>query len=275
MQVSVSSYSFAKMNLSPVECLHKAKELGFAAIEYIDMDMETAKRLREESERLDFPIICYTVGADFLIAQSVEAEAQRLHAQVDIAQVLGVQKMRHDATRGFPAPRSAYAGFDQALPILAQGCRMVTEYAAEKGIATMVENHGFFCQDSMRVAALAGAVGHPNFGLLTDIGNFLCADEDPAIACGNAAAMTKHVHAKDFHIKSGRCDNPGEGWFRSRGGNYLRGAVIGHGEVPVRQCLSILRGAGYDGYVSIEFEGMEDCAEALRIGRENLERAFS
>ena len=269
MQVSVSSYSF-KMDSTPVERLCLAKELGFAAIEFTDMDIRTAARLREESERLDFPIICYTVGADFLQAGSIEAEAERLYKQVDIAQALGAHLMRHDVSRGFQPLRAAHSSFSEAIPLLAHGCRMVTEYAAEKSVITMVENHGFFCQDSERVAALVGAVSHPNFGALVDIGNFLCADEDPAKATGNIAALALHVHAKDFHVKSGAGDNPGKGWFRSRGGNYLRGSIIGHGNVPVRQCLGNLKRAGYNGYVSIEFEGMEDCVEALKIGRENL-----
>ncbi|MCL2495100.1 MAG: sugar phosphate isomerase/epimerase [Oscillospiraceae bacterium] len=270
MQISVSSYSFSRMNTSPVERLRLAKALGFAAIEFTDVDTDTALRLREESERLGFPIICYTVGADFLRAASIEAEAERLYGQVNIAQVLGVHLMRHDATKGFPPLRAAHSSFAEALPLLAKGCRLVTEYAAEKGVITMIENHGYFCQDSARVAALVGAVSHPNFGVLVDIGNFLCADEDPAIATGNLAAMALHVHAKDFHVKSGSGDDPGRGWFRSRGGNYLRGAIIGHGSVPVRQCLGNLRRAGYNGYVSIEFEGMEDCETALEIGLENL-----
>jgi len=275
MQISVSSYSFSKMNTSPVQRLRLAKELGFAAIEFTDVDIQTANRLREESERLDFPIICYTVGADFLQAESIEAEAERLCKQVDIANILGVYQMRHDATRGFQPFRAAHSSFAEALPLLAKGCRMVSEYAAEKSVMTMVENHGFFCQDSGRIAALVGATSHPNFGALVDIGNFMCADEDPATATGNIAALALHVHAKDFHVKPGTGDDPGKGWFKSRGGNYLRGAIIGHGNVPVRQCLGNLKRAGYDGYVSIEFEGMEDCGQALAIGLENLERLIT
>ena len=271
MQISVSSYSFTQAKKDPVELIALAKELGFTSIEYTGVERETALRLREESERQNLPIICYTVWADFLKAASPDEEARRLFEQVDIAEILGAKKMRHDATSGFNAPQSAFNSFDQALPILAKGCRAVTEYAAAKGIATTVENHIFFCQDSLRVASLIGAVNHPNFGALVDIGNFLCADEDPAKATGNLAPMAKHVHVKDFHVKPGTCDNPGEGWFQSRAGNYLRGAIVGHGEVPVRQCLGILRRAGYDGHVSIEFEGMEDCLKALRIGRKNLE----
>ena len=272
MHTSVSSYSFAKLKKTPVEVVALAKELGFASIEFSgNMDRTAALVLREACERAGLAITNYAIWADFLRASSVEAEAKRLFAEVDVAEALGVKCMRHDASGGFPAPLNACNGFNQALPALAKGCRMVTEYAAAKGVATTVENHGLFCQDSNRVASLVGAVNHPNFGALVDIGNFLCVDECPTRACGNLAAMAKHVHAKDFHVKPGSCDNPGKGWFKTRGGNFLRGSIIGHGEVPVRQCLDNLHRAGYNGPVSIEFEGMEDCLEALRIGRENLE----
>jgi len=272
MKVSVSSYSFAQLNKSPVEAVAMARELGFDSIEYTGMDRETALRVREAADRAGMPVINYAVGGNFLRGDiSVEAEAERLCGEVDIAEILGAKKMRHDAAAGFNAPLNAYNSFDQALPVIAKGCRMVTEYAAKKGVETMIENHGYFCQDSLRVASLIGAVNHPNYGALVDIGNFLCADDNPAIACGNVAAMAKHVHAKDFHVKPGTHDNPSEGWFQSRGGNYLRGAIIGHGDVPVRQCLNILRRAGYDGYVSIEFEGLEDCLKGIALGKKFLE----
>jgi sugar phosphate isomerase/epimerase len=56
----------------------------------------------------------------------------------------------------------------------------------------------------------------------------------------------------------------------SRAGNYLRGTIVGHGNVPILQCVSILKRAHYTGWYSIEFEGMEDCLTALRIGLKNL-----
>ena len=40
---------------------------------------------------------------------------------------------------------------------------------------TMIENHGYFCQDSDRVERIITGVSHKNFGALIDIGNFLCA----------------------------------------------------------------------------------------------------
>ena len=87
-----------------------------------------------------------------------------------------------------------------------------------------------------------------------------------------SAPYAIHAHAKDFHIKSGNGENPGAGFFQSRGCNYLRGAIIGHGDVPVRQCINALKRAGYDGYLMVEFEGMEDPIKGISVGLDNLRR---
>ncbi|MEG1743118.1 MAG: TIM barrel protein, partial [Clostridia bacterium] len=107
---------------------------------------------------------------------------------------------------------------------------------------------------------------------LVDIGNFSCADEYNPASVGIMAPYAFHAHAKDFHIKPGNGDNPGDGFFQSRGCNYLRGAIIGHGNVPIRQCINALKRAGYDGYLMIEFEGMEDPLRGISVGMNNLKR---
>ena len=75
---------------------------------------------------------------------------------------------------------------------------------------------------------------------------------------------------KEFIVKDGNGQNPGKGFFMSRGGNYLRGTIIGHGNVPVTTCLNSIKKAGYDGWITIEFEGMEDTKTGLETGLENL-----
>ncbi|MGN0314686.1 MAG: sugar phosphate isomerase/epimerase family protein [Fusicatenibacter sp.] len=283
MKISVSSYSFSSLlktgALTQLGCISKAKEMGFDAIEIESIHphagsskQEYAKKLRDECERVGMPISNYTFGADLLNGSggNLEAEIERVKSEIDIAKILDADSVRHDATIGYPREIRGYRGFDDVLPRLSEGCRRITEYAAIKGIRTMVENHGFFCQDSVRVEKLVNQVANDNFGLLCDMGNFLCADENPIEAVSRVAPYAFYVHAKDFHVKSGMGQNPGEGFWKSRGGNYLRGAIIGHGDVPVTQCLSILKNAGYDGYVSIEFEGLEDCEMGISIGLANL-----
>ena len=281
MKISVSSYSFSQLlnsgERTQLTLVELAKQMGFDAIEFTDLcppegitEEEYAKQIKAESERVGLPVSSYTVGADFINAQDIEDEIARICRKVDTASILGVKVMRHDATSGFKGNEAKYKGFDQALPSLIKGCKAVTDYAKRYGIETCVENHGFFSQESLRVEKLVNGVADENFGLLIDIGNFACADDPSPVAVGRLAPYAKYVHAKDFHIKSGNAINPGRGFFRSRGGNYLRGAIIGHGDIPVMQCLSILKNSGYDGYVSIEFEGMENAVDGISTGLENL-----
>ena len=285
MQLGVSSYSYSRLvrngTLKQADVIGAAKEAGFQAIEFSTIAVPEGKTLaayatalRQEARQVGLPIANYTIGADFLNGSGgdLQAEIKRVKGEVDIAEILGAPGMRHDATGGFAAGHTGPKGFDDALPRLAEGCRAVTEYAAKKGIRTMVENHGFFCQDSARVEKLINAVGHPNFGVLADLGNFYCVDENAGQAVGRLARHVFHAHAKDFHIKPGNGFNPGEGWFLSRGGNFLRGAIIGHGDVPLLQALRALKRSGYNGILSIEFEGMEDVLGSLRIGLANLRR---
>lgn len=285
MKISVTTYSYIQLinlcKMTQLDCISKAKEMGFDAIEIESIhphdgssQRKYAEKLAAEAKRLHMPISNFTFGADFLNGSNgdTKEEITRVKGMIDIAEILGAKSVRHDATFGYPKEARKYHGFDDVLPIIADACRLVTEYAATKGIRTMVENHGFFCQDSDRVEKLVNTVAHENFGLLTDMGNFLCSDEDPAIAFGRVAPYAFYAHAKDFHIKNGMAPDPGEGFFMSRNGNYLRGAIIGHGDVPIRHCLKALKQAGYDGYIAIEFEGIEDPILALKIGLANLKR---
>ena len=77
---------------------------------------------------------------------------------------------------------------------------------------------------------------------------------------------------KDFLFRSGQEEKPGGDWLTTRGGNYLRGTVVGHGVVPVRSCIRQLRAAGYTGWLSVEFEGAEETLPALRNAIEYLHR---
>lgn len=288
MKYSVSSYSYARLirsgELTPFDCIAKTKELGFDAIEFVDFIdflpipenewIKHAEELKAECDRLGLEISSLTVGADFLNKDPKE-EIERLKKFADVGEVLGVKRMRHDATVGYPADSGKYCSFDCVVEELAGYFREVTEYAQSKGIMTMTENHGFYSQDSERVEKLYTAIHHPNFGLLCDMGNFMCADEDPAMAFARVAPYAIYVHAKDFILKSFDSCTPGEGSFQTRGGNYLRGTIVGHGHVPVKQCLYQLKRCGYDGFISIEFEGMEDVCDALRIGLDNLKRYWS
>ncbi len=290
MKYSVSLYSFnsaiKKGELTPLDCVAKAKELGFDAIEAVDFvnfdcpeeeREQRARELKAAADQANLEISSLAIGADFLNGSggNMEQEIQRVKGFVDVAAILGAPRMRHDITQGYGRDSGRYQSYESLIPTLADAVRQVTEYAQTKGVVTMTENHGFFSQDSQRVEKLYTAVNHPNFGLLCDIGNFMCADEDPAQAVARVAPYARYVHAKDFIWKSFYSEDPGEGSFQTRGGNYLRGTIIGHGNVPVKQCLHLLKAAGFDGTIAIEFEGMEPAVDGVRIGLANLKKYWS
>lgn len=282
MKTCVSIYSFGgyMAQLGIYGVIDKVAELGFEGIDFTldgdwtnGLDVETAKKAGEYAREKGLEIAASSCGANFLYGSNgvLMDEVDRLKKFIDFSVALGSPAMRHDVANGFTGRKYAL-GYDVALPRLTEGVRELTKYAEQQGIKTMTENHGFYSQDSERVSKLIDSVNHPNFGALVDIGNFMCADEETNKAVGVMAPYAFHVHAKDFHFKSGMDVFPGEGWFTTRGGNYLRGAIIGHGDAKVFQSVKILKRAGYDKFLSIEFEGMEDNLKAIRIGLANLKR---
>ena len=278
MKFAVSSYSFAQAmrdgRMTMLDVIPKAKEMGFDGVEIVPLTetMEEkralAPKLAAQAKEYGIEIAAYLVGADFL-KNGLDAQVELLKQEAEVAAMLGATKMRHDATAGKDADGNDVS-WDEALPVIAEGYRRVTEYAAGLGVHTMIENHGYFAQNSWRVKELVQTVNHKNFGWLCDIGNFLCADENPAEAVKVAAPFAVHAHAKDFHLRSVKRPKPNAGWFSSKRGTLLRGAIVGHGDVPVDVCIKTLVAAGYDNWLSLEFEGMEDCFMAIAEGYTNL-----
>lgn len=276
MQIGVSSYSFnayrSRTGCSYLALCDKAKELGFAGIEFVDLEgddpLKTAAEIREHCETIGLSVIAYTVSADFMADDPEKTVAAVCH-KIDICEALGAKLLRHDVC--YSLPDDPLFGWEDAVARMAPYIRRVTAYAAEKGIRTCTENHGYIFQKPERVEALIRAVGHKNYGWLCDMGNFLCADADPVLSVTTAARYAFHVHAKDFLFKEGGTEQP-DGFFPTAGRNWLRGTVVGHGVVPVAQCLEILKTAGYDGWVSLEFEGPEDPLAALLWGLQYLQK---
>jgi sugar phosphate isomerase/epimerase len=54
----------------------------------------------------------------------------------------------------------------------------------------------------------------------------------------------------------------------------LRGAIIGQGDMDMWKILSIIKNSGYDKYVSLEFEGMEDCVAGTTYGLETAQYIY-
>jgi len=285
MKPGVSTYSLVdkivSRQMSVLDVIQWISDQGGEHVEIVpagydlENNMELVDAIRLKAEGLKLDISNYAITANFVAgdAQACEAEIARVMKHVDIANRLGVKLMRHDVAFR-PAEEMTESYFLGDLDRMADACRRIADYAAQYGITTSVENHGHYIQASERVERLIRHVDRPNFKTTVDIANFMCVDEDPIQACKRNVPYASMVHVKDFYVRPSDFD-PGEGWSKSAGGNYLRGAILGHGDINVREILNMIKASGYDGYLSLEFEGMEDCLTGTRVGLDNLKRLWS
>ncbi|HWL52683.1 MAG TPA: sugar phosphate isomerase/epimerase family protein [Chthoniobacteraceae bacterium] len=282
MKIGISSYSLNKAiragELDLPGTLSWAAENGAEHVEITPMQTdltcnpELVETLVRRSRELGVELSGYTIGANF-VAESEEAflaEIERVKRHVEVAAALGVKRMRHDVASR-PVKEASVARFEADLPRLIHACREVADHARSHGVVTSVENHGYHMQASERVVRLVEAVDRENFRVTIDIGNFLCVDEEPLLAVANVLPLASIVHFKDFYRRRPESD-PGTGWFRSKAGYHLRGAIVGHGDIDIAAVARLIKGSGFDGFVSLEFEGMEDCRTGAKIGLENLRR---
>ncbi len=286
MRFSVSSYSYSqkisKGEMTQFDTIRKAHEMGFEGIEFTDLkpcedptleqQLAYAKELRAEADKYGMEIVAYTIGANLYhrTEEGSAAEVKRLKGQLDVAFALGAKLMRHDVCYS-EKHDGVTVSFAQMLPTIAKNAREITEYAQTLGIRTCTENHGFIAQDSDRVELLFNTVAHENYGILIDVGNFACADEDSAKAVSRLAPYAFHVHAKDFYVYPFGTEVTSDYYkIRTRGCNTLIACSVGEGNIPVAQCVAILKRVGYDGWFSIEYEGGADCIEGIAKGLEYL-----
>ncbi|MEN1989477.1 sugar phosphate isomerase/epimerase family protein [Paenibacillus hubeiensis] len=285
MKVGLSTYSLQQAlnrgDMTVLDAIRFIAEQGGEHVEIVPMGYSLVDQpdligqIGDTAAEVGIDISNYAIGANFVALESEEAleqEIRNVMNHVDIAAALGVTRMRHDVAFR-PAHEGTVAQFETDLPIIVQACRRIADYAAERGITTSLENHGYYVQSSERIRRVLHETARDNFKTTLDVGNFLCVDEDPISAVKNNIPYASMVHAKDFYLRP-ESRNPGEGWFQTAHGNYLRGAIVGHGDIDMYGVFRVLKQSGYDGYISVEFEGMEDCRTASRIAMDNVRRLW-
>lgn len=283
MKLGVSTYSlhqaFSAGKLSITGVIDYIANIGAEHAEIVPLGFSLTENpqliddIKDAARRGGIELSNYAIGANFagLNGEAYENEIERVKREVDICAALGISFMRHDVAS---SKDLSIGNFLAELPRLADACREIADYAKPYGITTSVENHGYFIQHSDRVQALVHAVGRDNFRTTLDVGNFLCADENPVTAARNNIKIASMVHVKDFYSRPSY-RYPGEGWFKSSGGSHLRGAIVGQGDIDMPQVLRIVKESGYDGYISIEFEGMEECMAGTKMGFDYVRRLWA
>jgi sugar phosphate isomerase/epimerase len=57
-------------------------------------------------------------------------------------------------------------------------------------------------------------------------------------------------------------------------GKYLRGAILGQGDLDIPMIIGDIKRSGFDGDIFIEYEGMEDCLYGTKVSLDNLKRIW-
>lgn len=273
MKTGIFSLPDRKMTFR--EAVDYAKMLGLDAIEpypngeLTQPDTDAARRIADYAAEQGIGVCCFSMGAD-LVSGDVKAEIERLKRYADVAAALGSPYLHHTL---YPQLNFGIGSipFKQALSRAVAGVREVYDYAEQQGVKCLYEDQGFYFNGVERFDDFLGEVNR-DVGVVLDMGNILFVGEKPEAFAARFAPLIRHVHAKDYLSKDGALPSPGPGWYVTRGGGYLRGTVIGHGVVNFQRVFGILQSAGYDGYFSMEYDGMEESRGAQKLGLANMRR---
>lgn len=173
---------------------------------------------------------------------------------VEVAKFLGAKSIRVNAAGEGTAEEVAANAVD--------GLSKLGEYGASKGINILVENHGGYSSNGAWLVGVMQNVGMDNVGTLPDFGNFCiertadgCAEEyDRYKGIAELMPYAKGVSAKthDFDAEGNEVHS-----------DYFR-------------IMKIVKDAGFEGYVGIEYEGTglsED--EGIKATKALLEKVFT
>lgn len=138
-------------------------------------------------------------------------------------------------------PPAEAAGLAAALAELADAC-------ADRGIVVSLEVHqNSYIEDSAAALALLRQVDRPNVGLNPDLGNILWGRAVPYESCEDAIERLA-PHAVYVHMKNMRRVFVA-GLDRAA---FVRTSLLERGDIDWRWAVSVLRAAGYAGFLTFE-----------------------
>lgn len=232
------------------------------------------------------PIENFSLNANFLGLTEGEYadEMARVKSYMEVCRKLGIRTLRVDcASFRRPIETNTTAHFTRELPLILGTYTALCAHAAPMGIKVLLENHGFHVNGSERTAQIFEAMKNvDNFGGQIDTGNYVCVDELADVAVRKNICYATTVHMKDFYIRPEDRD-PGDAklfdcsnsWFRSVAKRYLRGSILGQGDLNMPLIIKIIKRSGFDGNIFIEYEGMEDCLYGTKVSLDNLKRMWA
>jgi len=226
-------------------------ELGLPAVELEDAHIgePTPARLAElrtTADRHRVEIVNIALMNNFGLADDAKrrAEEARTAQWMAVSRELRTRFLRTFA--GWPEGERA-----ARWPATLDATRAVATAAEKAQVQLVMENHnhGGFVQTADDVLAIFGAVSSPALALLLDTGNYV----DGLASIRRTARLARHVHAKFRQVGADGSDR-----------------LVDHEAV-----IAELRQTGYQGCLSVEYEGDEAPETAVPRAVAHLRRVLS
>ncbi len=246
------------------------------------LDEPTLQTVRSAlaAKRLEMPMLCYSPNFTIPDPDQRQAEVAKQKSMIDLTASFGGKYCR--VLSGQAYPEVAYEdGIKWVLGCIEQ----CLHHAAKSEVILNMENHykdnywryPEFAQKREVFLDIVGRIDSPWFGINFDPSNALIAGEDPLVLLETVKHRVVTMHASDRYLESGSLEE-----LRAHDGSLgyaknLKHGVIGRGLNDYDKIFSILKGAGFDGWISIEdgVNGIDELRESVRFLRNKIEQYFN
>lgn len=272
-RIGLASYSLWQFQHNTLRDLDKnldlAAQWGFDGIEVLHRQMTSEEnaylqKLKQHALKHGLDLYGMATHQTFLTpdADKRQKNVELTIHQIELAYAMGIPSMRVQtgtwgtskdfddlmAHRGIEPPVEGHTDEEAFKWVI--DCFQKCLPAAEKcGVTMGLENHWGLGRTPEGILRIIKGVNSPWLRVTCDIGNFL---EDPYDKIDQIAPFASMVHAKTYY---------GGGLWYTLDLDYPRIA-------------GILRKHGYDGYLSLEFEGKEDPRTGIPKSLATLQAAF-
>ena len=228
----------ARGEMTPEDWYAEAADVGLQGVELYDQFVgewsETAVIRQAEAIRArGLDVSMYTTYCDFAPRDPALRAGQR--EQV-------CQGIRSAALAGTGVVRVVCGswiegqGHDETLQLVADGLRDCLDDAEEQGVVLALEDHPVIGVDPADFLCVLGLVGDERLKVNLDTSNPMEAGATVLDLLPHVAGQVVHVHASDRAAD-------------------LSHVVTGTGVVPLLEVFSVLKAAGFTGFVSMEIGG--------------------
>jgi sugar phosphate isomerase/epimerase len=277
-----------RKSMTLFEWIEIAAQLGVDGLEMYDWFFNGTEwsyidvvRKRCADSGLEIPMMCFSPDFTHTDPMKRQEELKKQKNAIDLTVELGGAYCRTLSGQNRP-------GLDRkkAVQWCVEMIRESVEYATARGIVINIENHykdGYweypeFALGSDVFLEIVGQIDSPYFGINYDPSNAIVAGEDPVKLLLKIKDRVVTMHASDRYLEGGTVDDlrkleldPVYGY-----ANSIQHGVIGRGLNDYDAIFSILRKAGFDGWISIEdgMNGMADLHKSVEFLRDKLRQHF-